>query len=129
MITLPAELTREGVAALSAANQLEARQHLPLAVRRALARHLQPLEDEARRLNLSQIALSVLKRSVVKTMFEAGAAYARWDSAMWVSAARRSQTHFAAVLCVAHRLGCLPAMEAVAAGIEPTSFARPSIRS
>jgi hypothetical protein len=57
-------------------------------------------------------------------MAASGTAYAVWDAPTWVAAGRMAGPHFPAILDVAHSLGCIRAMEILAAGVKPTNFAR-----
>ncbi len=63
MISLPTDLTATERSALAVAVELERGTHLPPAVRQALVRHLQPLEEEGRRLRLHPAAQSALPRT------------------------------------------------------------------
>src|SRR2546428_13198651 len=106
MMTLATEITSAEADALTIAAQLDKGKQLPLEVRKALRRHLQPLEEEARRGRLDMVAASALRRTVLRTMAASGAAYALWDVPTWTTAARGARSHFPAVLGVAQSLGC-----------------------
>jgi hypothetical protein len=124
MTTLATKITSAEADALTIAARLDKGKQLPLEVRQALGRHLQPLEEEARRRRLDVVATSALRRAMVRTMAASGTAYAVWDTLTWATAARGAGTHFATVLGLAHSLGCIRPMEVLAAGVKPTNFAR-----
>jgi integrase len=124
MIPLATDITAEEADALTVAAQLDKGKQLPPGVRQALVRHLQPLEETARRRHFDAVSLYTVRRAIVRTIAASGTAYAVWDALTWAAAAHGAGTHFATVLDVAHSLGCIRPMEVLAAGVKPTNFAR-----
>jgi integrase len=125
---LPVDFTASELAALPDAvsfTHLLGRQPAAKSPWPILSRHVQPLEEAGRRLRLGPTAMSAVRSTVIRTMASTASTYSTWDATTWITAARSIRgNQFAAVICVAHALGCVSALDAIGAGVEPTSFAR-----
>jgi hypothetical protein len=80
MIQLATDVTWDEAEAMAVAARLDKGKQLPLKVRQALARHLQPLEETVRRRHLDAVSRYTVRRAIVRTMVASGTAYAVWDA-------------------------------------------------
>ncbi len=95
-----------------------------LAARRAVTRLLAPLDAAGQDLGLPRATRRHVERTILGVVHATKMVYGRWDSATWLRAGRDAGRLEANVLAVGYRLGHLSGPEVLAAGVQPTLFAR-----